>query len=132
LIGWSGKVLAEHPDQRRALRDDQAPAAQRDRGDPALRAAGDPDLPLRDARRVLRRDGPGRRDDVSDRLSQPRSPRSPDGDELDIHRRWVTTSLGYGIHCPAPHRAPRAASLRRDLQPASDWDVDLDNAVLDH
>ena len=39
LIGWAGKVLAEHPDQRRELVDDPLADPERDRGAAALRAA---------------------------------------------------------------------------------------------
>ena len=40
LIGWTGKVLAEHPDQRRELVADRVADPERDRGAAALRAAG--------------------------------------------------------------------------------------------
>ncbi len=36
LIGWSGKLLAEHPDQRAQLVEDPSLNSQRARGDPAL------------------------------------------------------------------------------------------------
>ena len=39
LIGWAGKVLAEHPDQRRQLVDRSGADPERDRGAAALRAA---------------------------------------------------------------------------------------------
>ena len=47
LIGWTGKVLAEHPDQRRELVEDRVAHPERDRGAPALRAAGAARRPLR-------------------------------------------------------------------------------------
>ena len=61
LIGWTGKVLAEHPDQRRELVEDPVADPERDRGAPALRAARAPrrraTSPTR--RRVPRADGAG-------------------------------------------------------------------------
>ena len=39
LIGWAGKLLAEHPDQRRELAEDPRADSRRHRGAPALRAA---------------------------------------------------------------------------------------------
>ena len=58
LIGWIGKVLADHPDQRRELVEDRVAHPERHRGDPPLRAARAPGRPLRGARRrALRPDG---------------------------------------------------------------------------
>jgi cytochrome P450 len=51
LIGWAGKVLADHPDQRRELAADPALVPARHRGAPSLRAA-------RNAHRAVR--GAGR------------------------------------------------------------------------
>ena len=61
LIGWAGKVLADHPDQRRELVDGPLADPQRHRGAPPLRAAGPPRRPLRGPRRrVPRPDRAGR------------------------------------------------------------------------
>ena len=58
LIGWAGKVLAEHPDQRRELAEDPSLDPERDRGAAAVRAAGAARGPVRRARRrALRPDG---------------------------------------------------------------------------
>ena len=58
LIGWTGKVLAEHPDQRRQAGRGPLAHPQRHRGDPALRGAVAGPGPLRHpGRRALR---PGR------------------------------------------------------------------------
>ena len=51
LIGWTGKVLAEHPDQRSQLRRGPLPHSQCHRRDPSLRVARTARWPLR---------GPGR------------------------------------------------------------------------
>ena len=48
LIGWTGKVLAEHPDQRRELVDDRVARPERDRGAAPLRGAVAGAGPLRD------------------------------------------------------------------------------------
>jgi cytochrome P450 len=57
LIGWTGKLLSDHPDQRRALAANPLGHPKCDRGDPPLRAAGASRRPVRrPRRRVLRRD----------------------------------------------------------------------------
>ena len=40
LIGWSGKLLSDHPDQRRQLAADRSLLPGRHRRDPEIRAAG--------------------------------------------------------------------------------------------
>ena len=60
LIGWMGKVLAEHPEQRRELVEDRSLVPERHRGAPAVRAAHAPRRPLRDARRRAARHRPCR------------------------------------------------------------------------
>ena len=55
LIGWMGKVLAEHPDQRRELVEDRSLVPNADRGAPPVRAAHAPRRPLRDSRRRVPR-----------------------------------------------------------------------------
>ena len=106
LIGWAGKVLAEHPDQRRELVEDRVAHPERDRGAAALRAAGP-------ARRPLRR----RRTSSSTAQTVPAGSamlflvgsanrderRFPDPDRFDIHRE----------HRPAPHLRLRHPLLPR-------------------
>jgi cytochrome P450 len=79
VIGHSGKILAEHPDQRRALVEDRGPHPQRGGGDPAVRTPGAPGVPLRDPRcRAPRPHGPRRQcADGADGLRQPRPARLP-------------------------------------------------------
>jgi cytochrome P450 len=36
LIGWTAKVLADHPDQRREIVEDRFPGSQRRGGDPSV------------------------------------------------------------------------------------------------
>jgi len=60
----------------------------------------------------------------------------PDGDEFDIHRTMGHhVAFGYGIHfCLGAALARLEGRLALDevLNRFPDWDVDLDNAVLDH
>ena len=73
LIGWAGKVLAEHPDQRRELVGEPGAHPPGDRGVAALRTARTPRRPVRDPRcRVPRPDRARRqRDDDADRRRRP-------------------------------------------------------------
>ena len=79
LIGWTGKVLGDHPDQRRELVRGPDAHPQRHRGDPALRAAVDPRSPVRGPRRRVLRPDRARRQchHASPRLGQPGSPGVP-------------------------------------------------------
>jgi hypothetical protein len=99
LIGWLGKVLAEHPDQRRELVDDRFADPERHRGDLAFRADGTTCGAVRGARRgVLRHDRAGRERDVDARrrgqprrtaLRAPRPIRHPPGRRPQPHvRLW--------------------------------------------
>ena len=49
LIGWLGKLLGDHPDQRRGARRGPLADPERDRGDAALPADRPPPRPLRRA-----------------------------------------------------------------------------------
>ena len=137
LIGWAGKVLAEHPDQRRELVDDPLADPERDRGAPALRAAGAARGPLRGPRRralratVSRRaarccssSGSANRDDR----------RFPDGDRFDIHREiGQHLTFGYGAHfClgAALARLEGRVALEEVLKRFPEWDVDDEGARL--
>ena len=79
LIGWTGKVLAEHPDQRRELVEDPLAHPERHRGAPPLRAAGAPRRALRrPRRRAPRADrARGQRHAVPRRRGEPRRPSVP-------------------------------------------------------
>ena len=135
LIGWTGKVLAEHPDQREELVEDRSLVHERHRGAAPLRAAVT---------------GPGRA--TSPRTSSttarpcPRaaswccSTRSanrddrhfPDGDPFDIHRKIDHhLSFGYGIHfClgAALARLEGRVALDEVLKRFPTWEVDWDRA----
>ena len=138
LIGWTGKLLAEHPDQRRAL-------------------AADPSLTVAAIEEVLRFEAPSpiqaryvardvehygetvKEGSVMVLLngSANRDERAfPDADRFDIHRTISHhLSFGYGIHfClgAALARLEGRVALEEVLRRWPDWDVDYDNAVQAH
>jgi cytochrome P450 len=136
LIGWTGKVLAEHPDQRRALIEDRSLVPN------AIEELLRYETPAPHVARYVSRDvehygqtvphgsvmmfvvGAANRDDR----------RNPDGDTFDIHREAVQhLSFGYGIHyClgAALARLEGRVALDEILNRFPEWDVDLDNARL--
>ena len=138
LIGWTGKVLGEHPDQRRELAADREliPNAIEEilRFEPpsingARFVARDVDLygetvPAGSAMMLLR--GAANRDH---RVFP------PDGDVFDIHRRIDHhLTFGYGIHfClgAALARLEGRIALDEVLSRFPDWEVDTDHAELD-
>ncbi len=136
LIGWAGKVLAEHPEQRQQLVQDPAliPNAIEEllRFEPpaphvARCVASDVEhygrtVPEGSVMMLLL--GSANRDDR----------RFPDGDRFDIHRK-VTQHLtfGYGAHfClgAALARLEGRVALAEVLKRFPEWEVDLDNAKL--
>jgi len=138
LIGWTGKVLGEHPDQRRELAADRAliPTAIEEllRFEPpsingARFVVRDVELygqtvPAGSALMLLR--GAANRDHRAF---------PPDGDVFDIHRRIDHhLTFGYGIHfClgAALARLEGRIALDEVLSRFPDWEVDLPNAELD-
>lgn len=136
LIGWAGKVLAEHPDQRAALAADPSliPNAIEEllRFEPpaphvARYVARDVEhhgerVPAGSAMMLLI--GAANRDDR----------RFPDGDRFDIHRKITQhLSFGYGIHfClgAALARIEGRVALEEVLKRFPEWDVDRANAKL--
>jgi cytochrome P450 len=136
LIGWSAKVLAEHPDQRREMAAD--PSLIPNAIEEILRFEGpaphvgryvardvelhDTTIPAGNA--ILMLLGAGNRDER----------RYDDPDRFDI-RRTVTQlmSFGYGIHfClgAALARMEGRVVLEEVLARFPDWDVDLERAHL--
>jgi cytochrome P450 len=135
LIGWTGKVLAEHPDQRRQL-------------------VGHPELVPNAIEELLRYESPSPvqaryvTKDVEHHgqtvpagsaillltASANRDERKfPDGDAFDIHRDIDRQlAFGYGIHfClgSALARLEGRIALEEVLARFPDWEVDWDNAV---
>ncbi len=136
LIGWIGKVLADHPDQRQEL-------------------AADPSLIPSAVEEVLRFEPPGHnfaryvtKDVELHGTTVPKGSvmvfligaanrderRFPDGERFDIHRKPVKYfTFGYGIHycLGAALGAARGTDrARRNLKRFPKWEIDMDNAHL--
>ena len=136
LIGWTGKVLADHPDQRRELVDDRSliPNAIEEilRYEPpaphvARYVARDvevQDQTVAEGSVMVFLTGSANRDDR----------RYPDGDRFDIHREFERLlTFGYGIHfCMGAALARLEGRIVLDelLNRFPEWDVDLANAKL--
>jgi len=136
LIGWAGKVLAAHPDQRRELAED--PSLVPNAIEELLRY----EPPAPHIGRYVARDvavygrtvpegsvmlflvGAANRDDR----------RYPDGDRFDIHREIRQhLTFGYGIHfClgAALARLEGRVALEEVLKRFPEWEVDSANAKL--
>ena len=135
LIGWTGKVLADHPDQRQELVEDRTLVANaieellRYESPSPVQAryvTKDVELygqtvPLGSVMLLLT--ASGNRDDRH----------FPDGDRFDIHRTIDHhLAFGYGIHfCLGSALARLEGRLALDevLQRFPSWEVDWDNAV---
>jgi cytochrome P450 len=136
LIGWAGKVLADHPDQRRELAEDRSLVPN------AIEELLRYEPPAPHVARYVSRDvthygrtvpegsvmvflvGAANRDER----------RHPDGDHFDIHRDvGQHLTFGYGIHfClgAALARLEGRIALDEVLQRFPEWEVDADNARL--
>jgi cytochrome P450 len=136
LIGWAGKTLGDHPDQRRELVAD--PSLIPNAIEEILRY----EPPAPHVARYVSRDvdhhgetvpagsvmmflvGAANRDDR----------RYPEGDRFDIHRQvGQHLTFGYGIHyClgAALARLEGRVALDEVLKRFPEWDVDTDNARL--
>jgi cytochrome P450 len=135
LIGWTGKVLADHPDQRRAIVEDRSlvPNAIEEllRYEPPSPVQGR--LVTRDVEHygqvvpagsaMLLLNAAGNRDDR----------KFPDGDSFDVYRSIDHhLSFGYGLHfClgAALARLEGRVALDEVLQRFPEWEIDTDNAV---
>ncbi len=136
LIGWAGKVLADHPDQRRELAAD--PTLVPDAIEELLRFETPGPIIARYVGRdveihgqtvpegsaILLLVGAANRDER----------RFPDGDRFDIHRPpGPRLAFGYGIHyCLGAALARLEGRIVVDeiLKRFPVWDVDLDEARL--
>lgn len=136
LIGWAGKVLAEHPDQRRDLVDNPGLIPQ------AIEELVRFEPPPPHTARYVTRDVEYYGQTVPDGAvmmmliaSACRDHRQfpPDGDEFDIHREpRQHVGFGVGIHyClgAALARLEGRIALEEILKRFPEWDVDLSNAV---
>jgi cytochrome P450 len=136
LIGWMGKVLADHPEQRRELVDDptlipnaieellrfESPAPHMARY--VARDVELHDQTVPEGSIMLFLIGSGNRDDRQ----------FHEGDRFDIHRQiGQQLTFGYGIHfClgAALARLEGRIALEEVLLRFPEWDVDLDAARL--
>jgi cytochrome P450 len=134
LIGWTGKLLCEHPDQRREIVEDRGLVPEaieeilRYESPSPVQAR----LVMQDVEHhgevvpagsaMLLLNGSGNRD----------VRKFPDGDTFDIHRPIDHhLAFGYGIHfClgAALARLEGRVALDEVLQRFPEWDVDWDNA----
>jgi cytochrome P450 len=135
LIGWTGKVLADHPDQRRELVEDrslvpnaieellrfEAPSPVQARSITTDVEHHGQVIPAGNA--MLLVNGSANRDER----------RFADGDRFDVHRKIDHhLTFGYGIHfClgAALARLEGRVALDEVLQRFPSWEVDWDNAV---
>jgi len=135
LIGWAGKVLAEHPEQLRQLAEDrslvpnaieevlryEAPSPVQARYVTQDAEHHGQTVPAGSA--ILLLTGSANRDDR----------KFPEGDTFDIRRKIDHhLSFGYGIHfCLGAHLARLEGRVALDevLQRFPAWEVDWDDAV---
>jgi len=138
LIGWTGKLLSEHPDQRRAIAADRSLVPQaieeilRFEAPSPIQAryvARDVEhhgTTVREGSVMVLLNGSANRDDR----------RFPDGDRFDIRREMGHhLSFGYGLHfClgAALARLEGRVALDEVLKRWTDWEVDHDRAVMAH
>ena len=135
LIGWTGKTLGEHPDQRREIADDRSliPNAIEE----VLRFEAPSPVQARyvahdtqhygqtvpEGSVMVLLNGSGNRDER----------RFPEGDRFDIHREIGRhLSFGFGIHLclgAALARLEGRVALDEVLNRFSDWDIDYDTAT---
>lgn len=135
LIGWTGKVLAEHPDQRRQIVADRSlvPNAVEELLRFEAPSPVQSRLVVRDVEHhgrtvpegsvIALLNGSANRDDR----------RFPNGDTFDIQRDVGRhLSFGYGVHLclgAALARLEGRVALDEVLKRFPDWEVDYENAV---
>jgi cytochrome P450 len=135
LIGWTGKLLAEHPDQRHQIAEDRTLVPQAI--EEILRYEAPSPIQSRYVAKAVEHygqhvpegsvmvllNGSANRDEA----------RFADGDRFDIHREiGHHLSFGYGLHfClgAALARLEGRVALDEVLQRWTDWEVDYPNAV---
>jgi cytochrome P450 len=136
LIGWMGKVLAEHPDQRRDIVENRALIPQaieellrfQSPGPSVARyVAKDTEvlgMKVPEGSLMLALIASGNHDES----------KFVDGDSFNIHRERVPhLSFGFGFHnClgNALARVEGRAALDEILNRCPEWDVDMDNAIM--
>ena len=136
LIGWAGKVLAEHPEQRRDLARD--PALIPNAIEELLRY----ESPAPYVGRYVARDVEVLGEKIPEgsamlfliASANRDEARFPDGDRFDVHRKvGQHFTFGYGTHfClgAALARLEGRVALEEILKRFPDWEVDRENAKL--
>ena len=137
LIGWAGKVLAEHPDQRRELVEDPSLIPK------AIEELLRFEPPAPHVARYVTRDVEYYGQTVPEgsvmmmlvgAANRDHRHFPPDGDVFDIHREpRQHLAFGVGTHfClgSALARLEGRVALEEMLKRFPEWDVDLDNAHL--
>ena len=135
LIGWAGKLLAEHPGQRKDMV--ERPALVPNAIEELLRYEPPSPVQARAVTADVEHHGqtvPAGSVIVLLNASANRDERQfPDPDRFDIHRKVQRhLSFGYGIHfCLGAHLARLEArvALEELLKRFPEWDVDYDKAV---
>jgi cytochrome P450 len=138
LIGWTGKLLAEHPDQRKELVENRG--LIRNAIEELLRYEAPSPVQARYVTRDVEHYGqvvPEGSVMVVLNGSANRDERKfPDSDRFDIHRRIVHhLAFGFGVHfCmgAALARLEGRVALDEVLNRFPSWEVDWDNAVQAH
>jgi cytochrome P450 len=135
LIGWTGKLLAEHPEQRRQLVDDRSliPNAIEE----ILRFEAPSPVQARSVARDVEHYGQtiaeGSIMVLLNGAANRDERRFEDPDRLDVHRNSGRhLSFGYGIHLclgAALARLEGRVALDEVLTRFPDWEVDYANAV---
>lgn len=138
LIGWSGQLLGDHPDQRRELAADRS--LMPNTIEEVLRYESPSPVQARYVMRDVEHHGrtvPQGSIMLLLNSSGNRDERHfVDPDRFDIHRKIDHhLAFGYGLHfClgAALARMEGRVVLDEVLNRWTDWEVDYDNAVLDH
>jgi cytochrome P450 len=138
LIGWTGKVLGEHPDQRRAVAADRSLVPQTI--EELLRYEAPSPVQARYVARDVEHHGrtvaEGSIMVLLNGSANRDERRFPDGDRFDLHRKpHAHLSFGYGLHfClgAALARLEGRVALDEVLQRWPDWEVDTEHAVQAH
>jgi cytochrome P450 len=136
LIGWLAKVLAEHPDQRRAVVED--PSLVQNVIDETLRFEPTGHATARYVMHDVEYYGttvPAGSPVLMLMASANRDPRRyPDPDVFDIHREDIQhLTFGYGLHyCLGANlaRLEGRVALEEFLKRWTEWDIDYDNIKL--
>jgi cytochrome P450 len=137
LIGWAGKVLAEHPDQRRQIAEDKSLVPQ------AIEELLRYEPPAPHVARYVTRDVEYYGQTVPQgsvmmgligAANRDHRQFPPDGDVFDIHRearQHLTFSVGTH-YClgSALARLEGRIALEEILKRFPEWEIDLDNAAL--